>query len=32
VCAAHTDEQLDRTLTAFRKAADVLQGYADAAE
>lgn len=32
VCAAHTDEQLDRTLTAFRKAGEVLQAYPDAAE
>jgi 8-amino-7-oxononanoate synthase len=32
VCAAHTEEQLDRVLAAFREAADVLSAFADAAE
>jgi 8-amino-7-oxononanoate synthase len=32
VCAAHTEEQLERALAAFRAATPVLSAYADAAE
>jgi 7-keto-8-aminopelargonate synthetase-like enzyme len=32
VCAAHTQAQLDHVLHAFRRAADVMASYANAAE